>query len=525
MKRAIKINLNGNIFHIDEDAYEALKRYLDDISRHFSNKEEAEEIMNDIESRIAELFHEKIVREEEVIPIKLVKEVIEVMGEPEEIIDPGEGTSGSRKNYYGSGNYKGNPRRLYRDSENTVIAGVAGGLGAYFNIDPLIFRILFVVFIFVGGFSLIVYPILWIALPKAETAAQKLEMRGEPVNVSNIEKKIREEYESTKENIKNAANSETVKKTKKATSNFFSEIGKIFLVFFKIILIIIGTSFVISGVGIIIALFSGTFIGMNVLPFGDYDFTLSDILTPFSDPASITLLIISITLLFLIPVAAMIYGLIRLIFSIKTHNRGLSVGAVTLWFVSLIMTLGILVIETGNFSDSGSSETQSVLSVNEDTLVVSINSLQKREFDDDLELDLDLNTDWYFTEDLDKIYGEINLDIKRSDNGKFELDVVKRSKGKNWDEADYNASSINYNYILRGNKLELDPYFFIESSDKWRFPRVDLILRVPEGKYVRLEKDTKDILDDVYNTDHISDWNMAGKTWEMTESGLTKTTN
>lgn len=518
MKKAIKINLNGSIFHIDEDAYEMLKKYLDAIGRHFSNKEEGEEILRDIESRIAELFQEKKKKEEEVISTPLVKEVIEIMGDPEEIVDPVEDkTHGSDST---QSSYTGRSRRLYRDPENSVFGGVCGGLGAYFSIDPLIFRILFLVFFFAGGASILVYLILWIVLPKAETAAQKLEMHGEPVNVSNIEKKVREEYEATKENVKKAANSETAKKTKKAAGNFFSEIGKILVLFIKVILILIGTAFVISGIGIIVGLISGTFIGLQVFPFSDYSFSLGDLLSPFSDPVSITLLMISLTLLFLIPVIAMIYGLVKLIFGIRTRNRGLVIGSTLLWFVALIMTVGILAIETGNYSDSGISRTKSELTLTSDTLYVSLNELQKREFEDDLAFDFDMDNQWYLTEDLDRIYGQVELDIEPSGNSLARVEIEKRSKGKNRDEAESNAADITYNYKLNNDNLVLNPYFFIDGGIKWRFPRVEITLEIPEGKYLYLGDETREVLDDVHNVDHISDWRMGGKLWLMTDDGL-----
>lgn len=518
MKKAIKINLNGSIFHIDEDAYEMLKKYLDAISRHFSNKEEGEEILRDIESRIAELFQEKKKKEEEVISISLVKEVIEIMGDPEEIVDPVEdATTGSGST---QSSYTGRSRRLYRDPENSVLGGVSGGLGAYFSIDPLIFRILFLVFFFFGGASILVYLILWIVLPKAETAAQKLEMHGEPVNVSNIEKKVREEYEATKENVKKAANSESVKKTQKAAGNFFSEIGKILVLFVKVILILIGTAFVISGIGIIVGLISGTFIGLHVFPFSDYSFSLGDLLAPFSDPVSITLLMIALTLLFLIPVIAMIYGLVKLIFGIRTRNRGLMIGSTMLWFVALIMTVGILAIETGNYSDNGISRTKTELTVTSDTLFVSLNELQKREFEDDLAFDFDMDNQWYLTEDLDRIYGQVDLDIEPSGNREAWVEIEKRSRGKNREEAARNAADVTYNYRLRGNDLELNPYFFIDGGIKWRFPRVEITLEIPEGQYIYLDEGTREVLDDVYNVDHISDWRMDGKLWQMTRNGL-----
>lgn len=520
MKKTIKINLSGIIFHIDEDAYEKLKKYLDTISRHFSNKEEAQEIINDIESRIAELFQEKRSKEEEAINISIVNEVIEIMGDPEEIVDSAEeasaGTGGSQSSSYS----RAKSRRLYRDPENSVIAGVSGGLGAYFAIDPLIFRILFIVFLFFGGASLPIYVILWIVLPKAETAAQKLEMHGEPVNVSNIEKKVREEYEAAKENVKAAANSETAQKTKKAAGNFFSEIGKILLVFVKVILIIIGTGFVLAGIGIIIGLVSGAFIGLQFFPFNNYDFSLADLLAPFTDPVSISLLIICLTLLFLIPVIAMIYGLIKLIFAIKTRNRGLTIGATSLWFIALLMTLGILIIETGNYSDSGISKTTSIITPNSDTIIIRVNEGQKRDFEKDLTFDFDLDNEWYLTNDLSRIYGRIDLDIEKADDNRVSLEVEKKSKGRNWEDADRNAANLVYNYSESGNNLVLDPYFFVEGDEKWRFPRVEVTLEVPEGQYVILEKETRDILDNVYNVDHVSDWRMGGKTWLMTGLGL-----
>ena len=511
------------IFHIDEDAYDKLKKYLDAISRHFSNKEEADEIMNDIESRIAELFQEKKSKEEEVINISMVNEVIEIMGNPEDIIDSGEEAGSASSGQRSSFTSRSGNRRLYRDPENSVIAGVSGGLGAYFAIDPLIFRILFIVFFFFGGASIPIYIILWIVLPKAETAGQKLEMRGEPVNVSNIEKKVREEYEAAKENVKTAAKSEPVQKTKKAASNFFSEVGKILLVFVKVILIIIGTGFVLAGIGIIIGLVSGAFIGLQFFPFSNYDFSLADLLAPFTDPVSISILIICLTLLFLIPVIAMIYGLIRLIFAIKTRSRGLSVGAITLWFIALIMVIGILIMETGNFSDNGISKTTTVLTPNSDTVIVKVNQKQQREFERDLTFDFDLDNEWFLTRDLSRIYGRIDLDIEKSDSDEIMLEVEKKSKGRNWEDADQNAANLVYNYTQSGNVLVLDPYFFVEGTDKWRFPRVELTLEVPEGQYVMLERETREVLDNVYNVDHMSDWRMGGKTWLMTGLGLKNT--
>jgi phage shock protein PspC (stress-responsive transcriptional regulator) len=518
MKKAIKINLSGLIFHIDDDAYEKLKSYLDTISRHFSNKQESKEIIDDIEARIAELFQERISGESQVINLKIVNEVIDIMGNPEDIADTGEEAEQGRtfhESYSRS-------RRLYRDPENSVIGGVCGGLSAYFNVDPVIFRLLFVIFFFAGGASILVYVILWIVLPTAETAAQKLEMRGEKVNVSNLEKKIREEYDTVKDNVKEgytkAKNSETYQKTERAASDFFDVLGKILLVFVKVILIIIGTSLVIGGIGLLIGLIALPFVGVHVFPFESYSFSLGDVLLPFTDPVSVTLLVISITLLLLIPISAMLYGLIKLIFNIKTRNRGLAVGALTLWIVSLVCIIGIVAFESSHYSDFGRDSYSQELSIGSDTLYIMVNDEQGDYLDDESIIDLDER--WYLLEDAEAFYGRINLDIEKTEGDVFRLDIEKESKGRSWER-----SNIDYHFKVTDNKLILEPYFSVELDHKWRFPRVEAIVRVPEGKVVVLDRETRDILESVRNVDHLSDWNMAGKSWLMTEDGLEKIAN
>ena len=518
MKKALKINLSGLVFHIDEDAYEKLKKYLDAISSYFSDKEESKEIINDIEARIAELFQEKTSRESEVITADLVEEVIEIMGNPEDIADTAEDSGEKKKSSYSG---RRASKRLYRDPEESVLGGVCGGLGAYFNVEPLIFRLLFVLLFFFGGASILVYIILWIVLPRAETAAQKLEMRGEPVNVSNIEKKIREEYETVKDNAKAAARSDSAKQVKEGAGEFFTVLGNILLVFVKVILIILGTALVLSGIVTIIGVITGAFVGLHFFPFGPYDTSLADILAPFSDPTSITLLIIGLSLLFLIPLIAMVYGLIRLIFNIKGQTRGLGAGAITLWFIALVMSVGIIAFESSNFSKSGSDRSDVALSIPSDTLTVSVNETMEEKVEDFAMIDIDDR--WYFSENMEVIYGNIRLDIESSGTGDASLEIRKQAKGKNWDEADDNARRLSYSFEADNNRLVLDPYFFIEDPEKWRFPRVSLKLLIPEKTILVLDENTRDILDDIYNLNRVSEWNMAGKTWVMTDGGLKRT--
>lgn len=207
MKKTISINIASTAFFIDEDAYSCLKEYLNKIETWFRDKEGGQEIISDIESRLSELFCERVSPQHGVITLNQVKDVIQVMGQPEDIIgDADETTESSAKSDKRAGFDYETPRRrrLYRDPENKILGGVCSGIAAYFNLDPVLVRVLFAVMPFLSFGAIIpVYIVLWIAMPEAITTTQRLEMRGEDINVSNIEKKIREEYQDVKKRFKN----------------------------------------------------------------------------------------------------------------------------------------------------------------------------------------------------------------------------------------------------------------------------------------------------------------------------------
>jgi phage shock protein PspC (stress-responsive transcriptional regulator) len=169
MKKAIQINLAGAVFHIDENAYELLREYLNSVERKFSRDPGGAEVIQDLESRLAELFTEKLKPHREVISLQDVREVLEVLGGPSDM-------GGSERQYSGDQHSYRRYRRMYRDAEDKSVGGVCSGLAYYFNIDPLLLRILFVIGLFIG-FGFLLYLILWIALPLAQTPEQREEMR------------------------------------------------------------------------------------------------------------------------------------------------------------------------------------------------------------------------------------------------------------------------------------------------------------------------------------------------------------
>ena len=195
MTQTISINLGGLLFHIDDEAYEILKSYIQAIERQFNDEREKKEIIFDIEARLSELFSERIDRQKDLIRVEDVNSVISIMGEPHDFVeDKDDASTNQQKNYkqaYAS-------KRMYRDPDDRFFGGVCSGLGAYFHTDSWVFRaifILFGVFFFTG---IVIYIILWIAIPEAQTSAQKLEMRGEPITVENIKNTVKSEFENVK---------------------------------------------------------------------------------------------------------------------------------------------------------------------------------------------------------------------------------------------------------------------------------------------------------------------------------------
>ena len=176
MKRTIQINLAGTIFNIDDDAYEILRDYLNAVERQFMSSVEGREVINDLETRMSELFTERLKPLRQVIAAEDVREVLKVLGNPEDI---GGRTDGAYRQSQSYGPHYGAPRRsrrIYRDMQDKSLGGVCSGLAWYFNTDPLLLRILFVIGLFMG-FGFLLYLVLWIVLPQAVTSEQIREMK------------------------------------------------------------------------------------------------------------------------------------------------------------------------------------------------------------------------------------------------------------------------------------------------------------------------------------------------------------
>jgi len=194
MKITVSINLGGYSFNIDEDAYAELKRYLKNLELHFAGEDSSSEILSDIETRMAELFRTKLTSYKQVINIEDVHQVISVLGTPEDISDNDRPTA---RDKFSSPGY----HRLYRDTDHRVIGGVCAGMAAYWDIELWLVRLIFFVLAMMGiGF--LIYLILYIVIPEAKTTAEKIEMKGNPVNIHNIKDSVKKEFDTVRKSMK-----------------------------------------------------------------------------------------------------------------------------------------------------------------------------------------------------------------------------------------------------------------------------------------------------------------------------------
>ena len=196
MKTTENISLAGYAFTIETDAYAELAAYIEEIRRSFSNDESVDEITSDIEERIAELLNEKCCKGV-VVNIDMIRDIKKRIGNPQEFAQDdsaAESSASVKENKEEKRGWKS--RKLYRNLEERVLGGVCSGLGTYFGLDKIVFRILFLVFFFIG-FSdeglfcipMVLYICLWIAMPAARTVEQKCEMRGKPINLEGFRSK------------------------------------------------------------------------------------------------------------------------------------------------------------------------------------------------------------------------------------------------------------------------------------------------------------------------------------------------
>ena len=480
MNKTVTINLGGIVFHIDEDAYQKLSRYFDAIKRSLNNSSGQEEIIKDIEMRISELLSEKLLSDKHVIGLKEIDEVIAVMGQPEDYII--EDDSKAESNYQA---YK-KSKKLYRDKDKGMIGGVAAGLSHYLGIDVVWIRVILLLFFFGFGTGILAYIILWIATPEAVTTSEKLEMTGEPVTISSIEKKVREEFDSVSEKFKNVDYDKYGNQIKTGAEKFGNSLSEIISTIFKVFAKFLGVILIITGVTVLFFLFVGIF----TLGTG---YWITFPWTEFVDAGNFTDYPIWVFgLLMFLGVGIPFFFLTLLGFRLLSPSMK-SIGSIAkytllaLWILAIAALISIGIQQASEVAYEGKTikkETLNILPT--DTLQIEFR------YNENYTNDLDDNDNFRFVQDASKnevIYSNnIHFEIEKTDEKTPYIQIERRARGKSFNEAKKRAEKIQFGYRLEGKKLLLDNYLLTAVSEKFRDQEVAIYLYLPEGMLFKVDK-------------------------------------
>lgn len=482
MKKTVNINLAGIFFHIDEDAFEMLQKYLHSIQKTFADTPGNEEMMNDIEARIAELLLQKISDQKQVIALKDIEEVIVIMGKPEAYEvdeDDYNQTTGSKRS---------TPKKLYRDTEDYFLGGVCSGIGYFIRLDALWVRIIWILIALATfGTATIVYVVLWILVPAANTTAQKLAMKGEPINVENIEKKVRESYEYVSDKIKNANYEKTGRHINKGLHDLGHALKRFFGMIFRVIAIFIGISMMIltSITAISLLLFFFTAGMMDLFGLGDLEYLYA--FSPGNLPiwliALITTLFVGLPLL-----AFFMLGLQLTVPQVKGFSSKTNLVLWIVWGVSFFTLLSFGLLTASNFSTEEKVYHEKIYSVEpSDTLVINMPHNN--------ELNYNSNKNYPFK--LHKIGDQkvilsnnVRINLQKSSDSLLRIGVEKEARGKNFEQAKATAENIAYEYRFENNRIELDRYLTTGHSNMFRDQQVLIDIFVPENTYFKVDSST-----------------------------------
>lgn len=513
MNKTVSISLSGQVFQIDELAYEKLKLYLENIRARFSATDGGAEIIADIESRIAELFAERLNDRKQVITPADVEAMMQAMGKPEEFeTTDASGTAQEAVRQSAAA------RRLFRNPDEKVLGGVCSGLSAYFGIsDPIWMRILFIISPFLTvGTALFIYLILWIIIPEAKTASEKLQMRGENVNISNIEKTIREDLNELGQRISNISNGNNATKAKGIIESFVDFCIRLLKFSLKIIGKLFGVALILTGSCIIIGLALAFLLPAELMEIS------IDALYPaiFTTQLQFALAAAGLCLIVVIPALMFIFSGFHVLLETKRRIKGLGLAFTVLWIAGIALFTFAVTKTAADFRQTETIRTEiPVTQPAGDTLVLEGIS---RKVAGSGEYYVLPEVGEFMETDSALVFAEqVKLDIKKSASGNFELVQTVKASGRKSIYAKERAENIQHETTQNGSVLTFSEIITVPKDDHYRSQEVQLLLKVPEGKSVYLAPSAVNILYDVQNTRDMYDRDMVEHTWMMLPEGLT----
>jgi len=517
MNKTVNINLANTLFHIDEEAYNKMRRYLESVKRSFANTAGSDEILADIEARIAELFNEKLANERQVITDKEVDAVIAIMGQPEDYMVDEDIFEDEPKTSKATGATK-KTKKLYRDTEHQFVAGVSSGLGHYIGLDPLWIRIIWVLLtIGSSGAFILFYGLLWILVPEASTTAQKLDMRGEAVNISNIERKVKEGFDDVADRVKSVDYEKMGDTVKKGGKTFFDTVGDIILFLFKIFGKFIGILLIIIGASTLIGLFIGLLsvgvLDMFHVPGVDFYHVLNSSGLPIWVVSLLAFFAIGIPFFFLLYL-----GLKILVGNLKSIGSIAKFSLLGLWLLSIILLIVFGIREAASHAYSGSTTSESELFIENPKDTIQINLLTSGH---DRSNVMHLGNMIIAHDDNgDRILvsEDVRFNLKTSKDSIFRIEVRKEANGGSNKEAKETAERISYDYEIEGNTLNLNNFLTTSGDSKFNDQEVRINIFIPLGTVLSYDHGAARSWVVRADTDRAVD-GLENHTWRMASKG------
>ncbi|MCA6381501.1 MAG: PspC domain-containing protein [Cytophagales bacterium] len=582
MKKNISINISGIIFHIEEDGYESLRKYLDSINRYFGSFEDSSEILADIESRIAEIFLSRLNEGKQVITLEDVNSLIATMGnvndfkaaEEQEIGNDSPRAEHSHQEsnarasasdtahkklfrdekrkilggvcaglgHYFSidpvwprvlfallvlGSYGGlllayiilwivipnsnqlpddaSIKKMYRDPEKKVLGGVASGVAAFFGVDITVIRVLFIVFAFLGGLGLLLYIILWIALPQANSITEKMEMQGEPVTLSNIESTVKKSLNEKEEEESTLA--KIVLFPFRLIATFITVLGKILGPLVKVLVefirVVFGLAIFFIGLALLISIViaGGMLLGFfttSILP----DYWGGGEIQGLSLPAEairntfpVWSMVAAFTII-LIPSLAILLSGSSIIAKRSLVNQPVSWVMLGL-FVTSILVLSFTVPKmVYSFKEEGEFKIEKTFALTGKTPILKLNEVG-----------------------MDN-YNVTELNLKGYEGSELKLVQRFKSQGFSRKNGSENAQMVTYAVLEKDSSLVFDSNISFKKDAKFRAQRLEMDLFIPYGQTFLIEEELWRIIENDYRDyDGYRDSNM-NKIWKMTDHGF-----
>ncbi len=524
MNKTIIININGIVFHIEEEAYEILKNYMTDVKRHFMNSADSLEITTDIENRIAEMFSELLEKEgKQVIVEQDVNSVIEQMGTVSDFEHADDDSKNAGPFAYATEN-----RRLFRDPDDHLVAGVCSGIANYFDVEPVWIRLAFALFFPIGGTGFLLYIILWIIVPKAVTRADRMAMKGEKQNLQGFKKNLEDELSSVRQNLSNFSNEARpfVYKARDFAGDFFHHLGIFLGGTGKILIKLFGVFVLLCCLGLTIFLVVAF---VALMAFGSF--------APFHDlPFSLLrhnhaeLIYVSAFLAAFIPVLSIIFLTLKGIFNTGSVSRSTGSTILVIWLCSIGVFAYYSTRIALNFKDSAQfSENVAIKATNNNTYYLKLNDVKYFTAEDSARLNIKamapnvkITEDPYEYNDFEHYnYRRVHINIEKSDVYQPVMTETFKAKGRSYDDALLNVRNTKYRFIQQDSVLKFDYRLYATQDELWHDEELYITLKVPMNATLVIDQNLRNMLEGA----NLDDCKQLNKKENATSASFTMTDN